>query len=341
MNAGLARRLRRARARLARSRAAVAGAKAWRLLRSPWARALTPILAIALALWLAHAQLGETSAGEVLAAMAATPPAALVLAFFFTALGFAALALVEGEALAFIGRPLPWPRVALASFVANAFSAAFGFGALSGTAARARLYASSHLSPADLARLTLVTSASSLLSGAVVEGLALVAAAPRLSWVAVPAGAALLAPAALWFVVIRRPRRRRHWRSLPDSKRAAALAAALIDWLAAAATLFVLAAHRLADFPAFLAVFCFGAVAASVLGTPAGLGVLDAIIVGLAARNPVRESLAALILFRAIYYIAPVLGAAAALGARALAGGAALARRSRGGKVKRAKGDRT
>lgn len=106
---------------------------------------------------------------------------------------------------------------------------------------------------------------------------------------------------------------RREWnlrghRLITPSARTAGLQLGLsaLNWLAIAAVLWVLLQQRV-DFPSVAAVFLVAAVAGVVAHVPAGLGVLEAVFIAmLSHRVPQAELLAALIVYRALYYLAPL-----------------------------------
>jgi uncharacterized membrane protein YbhN (UPF0104 family) len=84
------------------------------------------------------------------------------------------------------------------------------------------------------------------------------------------------------------------------------------NWMLIAGVVAVLL-HARVDYPTVLGVLLVAAVAGAVAHVPAGLGVLEAVFVALlSSRVPTAELLAALLVYRAIYYLAP-LGVAVAL----------------------------
>lgn len=279
---------------------------------SRWARLLFALIAVALALWLVRNQLRQISLGKVLVALRATRPSAIGLSILFTASSYACLAVVEWRGLMVLGRPQSFGRTAMASFASNALSTMMGFGMLSGTAVRLRAYAFAKLPAAEIARLVLVLSASTFASGIVVMGLGLLPAGgtPPAGWITPAVALVLIAPAGFWFIFFRSPGIGRH-SPLTTLDRLGALAAALGDWVFSGAALFVLSSHDISALGSFMVVFCLGSLIASVVGVPGGLGVLDAVMLGLQAKNDIHETAAALVLYRLIYYVGPVLLTAA------------------------------
>ncbi len=78
------------------------------------------------------------------------------------------------------------------------------------------------------------------------------------------------------------------------------------NWLLIAGVVFVLLQQRI-DYPTVLSVLLIAAVAGVITHVPAGLGVLEAVFVALLShRLPKGELLAALLAYRAVYYLAPL-----------------------------------
>jgi glycosyltransferase 2 family protein len=83
-------------------------------------------------------------------------------------------------------------------------------------------------------------------------------------------------------------------------------ALAMVNWSLMAAIIFVLLPAQ-ADYPTVLGASLFTAVAASLLHVPGGLGVLEAVFVAtFAQRIDATQVLAALLGYRALYYLAPL-----------------------------------
>jgi uncharacterized membrane protein YbhN (UPF0104 family) len=79
------------------------------------------------------------------------------------------------------------------------------------------------------------------------------------------------------------------------------------NWLLMAGAMFMLLEQKIA-FLAVLGVLLAAAIAGVITHVPAGLGVLEAVFVALLSDQlPKSELLAALLMYRAIYYLAPLL----------------------------------
>ena len=213
----------------------------------------------------------------------------------------------------------------MCAFAANALSSLVGFGPASSTALRIKLYGSTLATPAEIAQLVVLYTAATYLAGIVSLGLCVAAAVtPIAAAVRLPPSAmglvatGLMAPAALWFVLFRRSRR---GRPAPDLiARSTALGAGVGDWIFSGAALFVLTSAAPAAFPAFLAVFCLGSLLGGLAGVPGGVGVLEATVLGLHVGSLPHASVAALILYRAVYLLGPAVVAVVGLSGRRLVG---------------------
>jgi uncharacterized membrane protein YbhN (UPF0104 family) len=281
-----------------------------RIVASPIVKLAIPAVILVAALWLIRQQLREVELSAIVAALAATPAWAIALAAGFTAASYLCLAAVEWRLLSVIGHPQPLARTVVRSLTANALSSFVGFGPVSGTALRVRVYASARLPVTAITQLVFFHTAATYLAGVVSLGIASLIALRPISttfslplWLAGVGALLLLSPAALWFVLFRHARRGGVAPGGLD--RSAALGAGLGDWLFSGAALFVLTSDPLSGFPAFLAIFCLGSLLGGLAGVPGGLGVLEATVLGLHAGGLAHTTAAALILYRVIYLLGP------------------------------------
>ncbi len=96
----------------------------------------------------------------------------------------------------------------------------------------------------------------------------------------------------------------------PPTMAVVQLAMSCANWMIMAGAIYVLLQGKV-DYAACLSVLLIGAVAGVVTHVPAGLGVLEAVFIGLLShRVPEAQLLGALLGYRALYYIAPLLAAA-------------------------------
>lgn len=139
----------------------------------------------------------------------------LTLASYLMLTGYEALAMRH------VGCRLPYPKIALGSFVSYVFAHNIGVSLLTGGTVRYRIYSAEGVSSVDIAVITLLCTINFALGSTLVVGLALlIEPSPMLSGLAVPipilrvAGAAcLLAIIAYlaWTCTRRRPIRLREW----------------------------------------------------------------------------------------------------------------------------------
>jgi len=270
---------------------------------------------------------GHIHPGEIRAALAATPWTHIALALAFAVLSLAALSCYDVVAAhRVLPRPAPLRLAALAGFVAYGFSNALGFHVFLGGPLRYRIYQSAGVDAADVGRivgLSVLTAWGGMVS---VFGLALLlhpAHVPLLP-AASPAagrllgGGVLLAMAALlaWLGRGRRHVRVRGWDlPLPSAPQALVQAAVgAVDYGAAAAVLYVLLPADVAPaFSSFLVLFIAAMLAGMISHAPGGLGVFDAaILIGLGAGTR-ADVVAALLVFRLVYYVLPLAAAALSL----------------------------
>src|SRR5579871_5370172 len=124
-------------------------------------RRLTPLLGIVLlgvAVGALRYQFQNLTLSSVFDALGALPEGIVVLAVLMTALNYAVLTGYDQLAFAYLKKPLPRGKIALASFIGYAISNSFGFAVLSGATARYRFYSRWGVSPADIGRVVVFYS---------------------------------------------------------------------------------------------------------------------------------------------------------------------------------------
>ena len=237
------------------------------------------------------------------------------------------LTLYDVLALRIIGRPLPYRTAALASFTSYTLSHNLGFALLTGGSARYRVYSAAGLDTADIVKVV-ATASLTFWSGVVVmagAALALHAGGLELAGVTIPAsvqrgiGIAILIVTLGVLAMLRGPAREVklwHWRlrcpSLPQAL--AMIATSAIDLaLASAALLILVPGAGLHAFPAFFLGYALAIIAALVTHVPGGVGVFEAVMLAVLPDTDPSHVLAALILYRLIYYVFPLLVAGALL----------------------------
>jgi phosphatidylglycerol lysyltransferase len=245
-----------------------------------------------------------------------TPPWRLAAALLLTALNFIVFAGYDFIALASVGRRLPWWRVAGTSFLAYAIANSVGFAMLSGGSVRYRFYSRWGVGAAEFSRIVVSYSVTFWLGLFALGGLSLVFSplprAQAASPLATATGVVLLGTS-LAYVAMAVLRRRpiRVWGfelPIPSVRLAASqLVLSSLDWALAAGVLFMLLPQGPASFADVLSAFLAAQILGLVAHVPGGIGVFEGVIVLLL--KPLLsppQILPSLVLYRVIYYVAPL-----------------------------------
>ncbi len=269
-----------------------------------------------------HKLTAEIRLSEVRAAFAALGWPELSASIALTVVSYIALTFYDTIALKVIGHPLRWRTAAVASFTSYTISHNLGLAMLTGGSARYRVYSRAGLDEAAVARVVLIAGvtfwagviAVASLSMAIHPGML-----PIVHWTMPPLlertiGIAI--PLAMLGIVLRY----RHggalglfgWRlPLPNWRQAIALLlVSTVDLAAASAALFVLLPNASPDlYPVLFLGYAVAIVVALISHVPGGLGVFEAVIIATMPQDNATV-LAALLAYRIIYYVAPLILAA-------------------------------
>jgi phosphatidylglycerol lysyltransferase len=295
------------------------------------AGAVIGLLVFALALALLAHQLRGYRWSQVVAALRTLPPSRIATATALAAFNYLVLTGYDTLAARFVGRPLPYRRTAFASFVSYVIAHNVGASFIGGTAMRLHLYTGWGLSAGDVAGMAALNAVTFWLGLLVLLGVSLLAAPtsfahvlPAHVAVGRPLGAACLALAAAYLLAplfLPATITWRRWRVRVPSLRIALAQVGLscVDWLLAVGVLYVLLPPHRPPYRDFVGVFLVAQVAGVASHVPAGLGVFEVVLLGLFPRAAAGSSLlAALVAYRVVYYVLPLLLAAALLGVREL-----------------------
>jgi len=302
----------------------------WDLLRK--AAPFVTVLLFAGALWLLHRELAGFRYRDVMLFLRTLPRSRVVLAVLWTALGYAAMTGYDTLAFRHIRNPLPYHKIALASFAGYAFSNSLGFALLTGTPVRARLYSGWGLTATQVTRVVLFCFLTFWLGFITLGGIVFLAEPLPLPAgftfdlaTSRPLGFLFVSLALIYLALAARRREPLRLRGvelpLPGLRLAVGqVVLSCLDWGLAAAALYALLPEQNGlDFPHLLAVFLLAQLVGVASQVPGGLGVLEASILYLLTRvapgMPVPQIVGALVAFRGIYYFAPLLVASLALGA--------------------------
>jgi uncharacterized membrane protein YbhN (UPF0104 family) len=282
----------------------------------------------AFALYVLSQTLATVNLSDLRASVAATSAEQITGAALLTGLSYLALTGYDALALRQIGARVRYRTTALASFTSYAISFTLGFPLITAGAVRYWVYSQAGLSAGRVASLTIVAGVTFWLGMALVVGTGLVLRAETLADVNqlkvsinLLIGAGILGAIGaylVWVGVRRRRVRVQGFRlRLPGAGvTLAQMALGVIDLCAAAGALYVLLPpHATPDFVTFAATYVFGALLGIISHAPGGIGVFEATMLKALVAPNHATLLAALLLFRVIYYLAPFVLALALLGA--------------------------
>ena len=255
---------------------------------------------------------------QVAAAIAGYSASTLLAAASLTLLSYLIYCGYDLAARAYSGHALSTRRVMAIAFTSYAFS--LNIGALVGGAGfRYRLYSHSGLSTSKISRIIAFTVATNWLGYLALAGcvFALGTIVPLRGWEVGATGLRwfgwlMLAVAAAYVVACRLSHGRvfhvgRHHFRFPSLRLALLqVALAVTNWSIMAAIVYVLMPEQ-ASYPSVLGVLLLAAVASAIAHIPAGIGVLEAVFAVLMHALPQAQLLAALLTYRAFYYLAPLL----------------------------------
>ena len=279
-------------------------------------------------LWLLYRELKQVDVQQVMDHARALSPWQLAAAMALTTLSYLTLTAFDYFGLKYAERPLPFRQTAFASFISYVFSHNIGLSVFGSLAFRYRIYSSFELSAIDVTKVALFCGVTFWLGLLTVGGATWVgwpppdmAFFPIEPWVYQAAGAVFLMAGVVYLLLCARggqSLRLMRWEFPLPPLRLALIqyAIATLDWLLASTTLYVLMPDHLPiSWMTFVSLYAFSAVAVAVAHVPAGLGVIETIM--LAAFASLKDPgaiLGSLLVYRAIYYLAPLVVAVVWLG---------------------------
>ena len=271
-----------------------------------------------LALFWLHHVLAEYRWQDILAHVDAIPRSRLLAAVVLTCAGYGCLTLYDALGLRFAGVRVPYPRLALISFMGYAIGHNVGFNTLSGGAVRYRAYSPLGLTAKQIGTVIAFGTLTFALGAAMLLGLSLLSLARLSSSVlhihpalAVLVGCSLLGVvgAYLWLACSRHEslRYRRVVIPVPAGRIAfAQIAVASADLLCAAGVLYVLLPPQ-ADvgFAQFAGLYVIAITAGIISNVPGGMGVFESVLLLIFRSIPPDHLLGSLLAYRVIYYFGP------------------------------------
>src|SRR3954452_22106829 len=288
---------------------------------APFLKPLLILALFAVALRVLHDTLAQYRYRDVIRYLDALPIDQILLAAALTLLGYLVMTGYDTLAFRYIRHPLPYFKIALASFIGYAFNNNAGFSGLVGGSLRYRLYNAWRLTAVEHAKVLALCIISFWLGFVLLGGIFFLATPPEIPpSIHIPfasirlLGIVLLLPAIayiLWIAIRRQPVRIRQWEfELPSARLfVAQVATSCLDWIIAASVMYILLPDSLPlTFGRFLGIFLLAQSAGVASNVPGGICIFEAIIlVFLAPFFSASAILGALVAFRVIYYLLPLL----------------------------------
>jgi len=305
------------------------GVIGWVRAHRTWLSAGMTVLVLGIAGVVLARILHDISMADIETSLKAITTRQILISIGLSALSYFVLTGYDVLALHAIKKPQRYWRAALGSFSAYTFSHNLGFAPITGAAARWRAYRGTNLTGPDIARIVVIAGVTFWLGILVMLGIFLLTfpgalrvqdmVLPHMTQAAI--GLVILLGIGLYLVACARqtgPLNILGWTlPVPTTRQALAqFALAATDIAIASAALLVLlpetAWHH---YPDFVVAYVVAMVVAMVTHAPGGLGVFEAVILVTLPEVDKPALVSALILYRVIYYWAPLLLAAMLLGA--------------------------
>ncbi|MBE9125688.1 MULTISPECIES: lysylphosphatidylglycerol synthase domain-containing protein [unclassified Coleofasciculus] len=295
---------------------------------SPLGLPLLGLLLFSLSLWVIHKELRNYHYSDVLNSLAGIPKGNLVLALAFTILSYLVLTSYDLLAFRYLRRPITKGFIVFTAFISYAVSNSVGFAILTASTIRYRLYSAWGISAGAITQIIAFGNLSFWLGLFAVSGVVFLIeplVIPDLLHLPIVS----LQPIGLIFLLVdgtyllgcllsRRQFRISRWVfSLPSPKLAISqIGVSALDWALASAVLYVLLSHTiLLSYPSFFSIYVLAVTAGVVSHVPGGLGVFETVILLLlGSKVPAATVLGALLVYRIIYFLLPLIVAVGLLG---------------------------
>lgn len=305
--------------------------------------------------WVLREKLGDLEFAQIWARLQATAWSDIGVSLLCTAAAYLVLTIYDSTAFEYIKRPMKFTRIMYVSFVAYAFSHNIGVGAVSGGSVRYRFYSRWGVSAYDIATVIIFGGMAYVLGIIAVAGLITIVNAEDLAtamhipvWIARAIGviAAMIGSGYLLWSLVGRPSftlKDRRFR--PPSIRIGLkqVATACLEWGFASAALFLLLPHDVeTTYWHFVGIYVIGYVAGMMSQAPGGIGAFEAVLLLLLPDSAPKDGvLAAILAYRALYFLLPFVIALAMMGGSEMRGMARAARKRRIMRVRRRRAARS
>ncbi|KPK00204.1 MAG: hypothetical protein AMJ60_02370 [Desulfobacterales bacterium SG8_35] len=292
----------------------------------------TPFLAVVLfvfAVLLLHKLLKQYHLNEIRAAFHAFSTHKILLSLGFTALSYLVLTLYDTLAFQYIGKPLAYRKIALTSFISYTFANNTGsLSILTSSSIRYRFYSSWGFSGIEIARIIWFCMVSFWLGYLFLAGMSFLIAPPAHIFSLPVAQKSILRFSGLFFLLVvgsylaasllrKKPLKLLKWElALPSLRLALGqVAVATMDLLSVAGALYVLLPEMSLPFGSFVSLFLLAIMIGLISNVPGGLGVFESVmLLMLTPYAKGSDLVSALLLFRSIYYLLPLVVSITALG---------------------------
>ena len=294
--------------------------------------AVISLAVLAAAAFVLYELLHDADFGKVFATLKAQSVQKITIAAIFVVAGYVTLTFYDYFALHAIGRgKVPYAVAALASFTSFTIGHSLGAAVLTGGLIKFRIYSAWGLTVLDIAKIAFITSITFwlgnafLLGGATAYAPEAAAAVDHLPlWINRMIGVSALVAIAcylLWLAPRRRVIGRSGWRIVLPSLRFTLVQigiGALDLTLITLAMYAVLPPNPPVGFITMMVPFLTATLLGTVSHAPGGLGVIEVTMLLGLPQFQREELLAALLTFRALYFVLPLLLATLSLGVREL-----------------------
>lgn len=281
---------------------------------------LVGLLLFVIALWVLYHELQEYRYHDVVLRLKELPAQRIFLSLALTILNYFALTGYDTLAFRYLRHPLPYSKIALASFLAYAFSHNLGFSLLSGGSVRYRLYSAWGLSAVEITTvvafdiLTFWMGMLTLGSIVFLHSSLAIPTALRLPVTSVrPLGVIFLIVVGSYLflsAVRQKPILIKEWELPLPSVRFALAQATLssLEWALAGSVLYALLPSTAAlSYAGFLGIFLLAQIAGIMSQVPGGLGIFETVmLILLSPLFPAPLILGVLVAYRGIYYLLPL-----------------------------------
>ena len=296
-----------------------------------WIGPLASLLVFTVVALVLRREIAHLHTREILEELRQTPRLHVVIAFGFTAASYWLLGFYDFLGLRYIGKAVVYPRVLMTSFIANAFGHNLGLAAFTGGAVRFRMYASAGLTAIDVATVQGFCSLTIGIGLATLGGLSLTLEPTHTAAVlhlhprwAMLVGIMLLSGVgayATWCILGRTPIEIRGWalHAPRPTLGFAQIVLGMCDLSCSTAVLWWLLPPQ-ADmgFLTFVGAYAAAVTAGIVSHVPGGLGVFETVIVFALPDVPLSSLLGSMLIYRAVYYLAPLMAATLLFGIKEL-----------------------